>query len=275
MEIKETGIKRFADYEEALKALQGHFKANDIEKHPDSMINFFFRKAATKYMDNYHKARISKNHEEKIRRYVLTSFRKYYGEWVNLYDFNLKKGQFQTNFRSIYKTENGRLYGSLPGSTHDHVFYTAHCFERYRARSFCFDIYKMPILAFKRVRNMDPTAADLLKFLVLKSEEYCIANNFFYLNVRSGVVVFEILSGGLLIAKTFLAPEMDLPKIGWVHFPHAYFKMDLTDNTQKFCEEKGGDPEPIKGPTFSEEDIPYSECIEDMNRQAKWQFFDL
>jgi hypothetical protein len=275
MEINETGIKRFLNEDEALEALKGHFKAERIEKHPDAMLNLFFREAGEKYLENYNKQKISKSVEEKIRAYVLKKLRRYYGEWANIYDFTIKKALFQTNFQSIYKTENGRLYGSYPGTIHDHVFYTAHAFEQYKARSFCFDIYKMVCLAFRRIRNTEPTAADIMKFLVLNSNEYCIQDNFFYVNVLSGVVVFEKLSGGLVIAKTFLAPEMKFPKKGWILDVTTSFRLDLTDSMKKFFKENEDDSTPIKEPVFTEMDINYADCVKIMKHQSMSQVFDV
>lgn len=275
MEIKESGIKRFRDHEEALSALKGHFKAEALEKHPDAMLSMLFREAGKKFLDNYHKKKISKSVEEKIKTHIIERLRRFYGEWVNIYDFDLKKCCFQTNFHSIYKTENGRLYAGSPGTMLDHVFYTAHSFEQFKARSFCFNIYEMVKLAFKRIRNTEPTAADILKFLILNSDEYCIKDNFIYINVMIGVVVFEKLSGGLLIAKTFLAPEMDFPKKGWFQDTLSGFRLDLTDSMNTFQEERGYQPIPVKEPNFYGDDIPYADCVRMMARQMSSQFFDI
>lgn len=250
------GIQYFEDYDEALKALNAHFKTVSIEKHPDAMIRFLIERSFKKHLKNYHKAKISQKVESQCRDYAIKEMRRYYGEWVNLYDFDLKRGKFRTNFESIYKTEYGRLYGNNPGSVHDHVFYTSHCFEQYQDRGKCYETYPLLVLAYKRMRNTQPTPADILRFQALNAFEYCNTSGFMYVNVNNGVLVYEKLSGGILIAKTFLLPDMEFPKKGWFQTV-AGLLLDTTDLTQKAC--KLFPKFQIEKPVFPSVDLEY-EC---------------
>lgn len=250
------GIQYFEDNEDALQALNIHFKTVSLEKHPGAMIRLLIDRSFEKYLKNYNKAKISQKVEGQCRDYLVKEMRRYYGEWVNLYDFDLKHGRFRTNFESIYKTEYGRLYGNNPGSVHDHVFYTSHSFEQYKDRGKCYETYPLLVLAYKRFRKTTPTPADILRFMALNAFEYCRTNEFIYVNVGNGVLVFEKLSGGILIAKTFLLPDMDFPKKGWFR-AIAGLLLDTTELTQRACELFP--TLQIEKPVFSNKDLDY-EC---------------
>jgi hypothetical protein len=74
-------------------------------------------------------------------------------------------------------------------------------------------------------------------------------------NVRSGVLVFEKLSRGILIAKTFLLPDMDYPKKGWVASGGLGLNLDMTDETKAYC--KGLEHKDIGKPEFMFKDLQY------------------
>ena len=249
-------IKYFTSNEEATEALSKHFKTLSLEKHPTAMIRLIIRRATETVLKNYRKEKISKNVEDKFRDHIISELRRYYGEWANIYDFSMKKMGFRSNFDFIFKTPWGRLYGSNPGSIHDHVFYTSHCFDQYQERSDCYELFPLLVLAYKRIRNTKPTPADILRFLLLFADEYCWNKNFIYVNTRNGVVVFEKLSGGIIIAKTFLLPDMDYPQTGWFKTTALGFNLDTTDLGKELCSKFP--PMPINEPTFIAEEVPYN-----------------
>lgn len=211
---KEKALGLFKSTDEILNILNKHFKTVQAEKYPSAIFDFLIQEATQKYSQNYHKKRPSKKFIEKIRKEIIYQLRRRYGEWVNIYDFGLK-GEFFSNFEGVFKTEYGRLYGTQPGNLLDHLFFTSHCFEQFRDR-FPMEMFKMVILAFKRIRKTEPTAADILKYLTLTAVQFCETENFIYANIAAGVLVLEKLPDSLLIAKTVLLPEMDYPKkYGW------------------------------------------------------------
>jgi hypothetical protein len=265
MEIKETGIKHFTTFDEMFQALKGHFKALTLEKHPTAMIRLIQDNVYKKVFKNHHGAKLSKSIEAKYRDGMVSEFRRYYGEWINVYDLNIKKGIFKVNFETAFKTDLGRLYGSNPGSIHDHVFYTAHSFEQFRDRSDCYKALPLLVLAYKRIRNTDPTPADILKFLALNAFQYCQVKNSLYVNVNCGVLVFERLSGGILIGKTFLLPDMDFPKEGWYVSKASGMHLDTTDWAIEVCKEFG--TKAINSPTFFKVDEDYSIYVKTMKEQ--------
>jgi hypothetical protein len=72
--------------------------------------------------------------------------------------------------------------------------------------------------------------------MTLNAGQFCAYNNFIYANVRNGVLVFERLSRGILIAKTFLLPEMDFPKKGWYETTAFGLCLDTTDYAKECCQ---------------------------------------
>jgi len=260
METSEIGLTRFNDEGEMLKALRCHFKAVLLEKYPQIMLQTIVERCFDRTFKNYHKDKISKSMAAKFQQDMLEEFRSFYGEWVNICDVNIKKRKFHSNFYTIIKTEHGRLYGNNPGSLHDHLFYTTHCFEQFRDRFNCFKTYPLMVLAFKRVRGANPTPADMLRFMALTSGDYCRVKNFLYVNVHCGVLVLEVLSGGILIAKTFLLPHMDYPKEGW--FRTKNLILDPID-----WEVDRGDT-PIDKPKFSLEDAEFGHYVYIMQKRG-------
>jgi hypothetical protein len=265
--MENTNVKYFESFEGALQALNKHFKTVSIEKHPNAMIKLLMDKSTEKIFKNYHSHKISKRMEAKFRDSLIQDLRKFYGEWVNVYDLNIKKGKFHSNFEAVYKTEFGRLYGNAPGSIQDHVFYTSHCFEQYKDRGNCYKTFPLLLLAYKRIRNTTPTPADILRFTTLNADQFCWTDKFIYVNVRNGVLVFEKLSGGILIAKTFLLPDMDFPKTGWVESWGMGLNLDSTDRAVEACKKLRKFP--INKPFFANCDLGYNDYVKTMQEQLK------
>jgi len=260
VEINETGIEHFETVEEIIEALNGHFKTVSAEKHPQAMINFIMRKAADKTLKNYNKKnKVSVSTENRLRNNIIQELRKFYGEWANIYGFSIKAATYRTNFDLIFKTEFGRLYGASPGTIHDHIFFTSHCFEQHKLRGDCFKQFPLLVLAYKRIMKTDPTSADLLRFITINSCEFCFERNFIYVNVLRGILVFEKLSQGVLIAKTYLLPDMDFPKKGWFHSRSSGFNLDLTDEGKEIANHFK--KVPIEKPNFTLTECDYAEYV--------------
>ena len=271
--MENTIVKYFESFEDAKQALNLHFKTVSIEKHPRAMINFLMDRVTEKIFKDYHSPRISKKVEGEYRDSLIADLRKHYGEWVNIYDMDLKKGKFHSNFEAVFKTEYGRLYGNSPGSIQDHVFYTSHCFEQYKDRGNCYRTFPLLLLAYKRVRNTSPTPADILRFTTLNADQFCWTDKFIYVNVRNGVLVFEKLSGGILIAKTFLLPDMDYPKYRWVESWGMGLNLDSTDKAIESC--KKLKKFPIEKPFFANCDLDYSSYVKTMDEQLRSMGLDI
>ena len=249
-------------------ALKRHFRSAVLEKHPKVMLNELLDRAMKKSFKNYTKNRITQAALRKFLDEAVKDFRRFYGEWVNIYDFDIRTGKFRTNFQAIYKTELGRLYGSFPGSIHDHIFYTAHCFEQFRDRSDCYKAFPLLVLAYKRTRNAYPTPADILRFMILNACEYNFADNFIYVNTQNGVLVLEKLSGGIMIAKTFLLPDMTFPKKGWFYSDYGAMTIDPTDSSRKTLAEKNKVTY-IEKPHFTVKECDYANYVAIMELQVR------
>ena len=192
----------YTNVEEVLKDLNANFRTVCLEKYKEYTIKSTARAACQRYLKNYHRPKLSKGVLDKIRDYMIVELRKGYGEWMNIYDFDAD-GTFITNFETAYKTEWGRLYGNYPGTIHDHVFYTAHAFEKFKEK-IGEGRFDMLILAFKRTRNTTPTAADIFKFCLLNSQVFLELHKFIYANIGPGVAILEKFPKGILVVKTFL-----------------------------------------------------------------------
>jgi len=271
--MESTTVKYFEGFEDAVQALNRYFKTISVEKHPKAMIKFLMGQTADKILKDYHSPKISKGMEIEFRENLIKDLRKYYGEWVNVYDLDLKKGRFHSNFEAVFKTEKGRLYGNSPGSIQDHVFYTAHCFEQYKDRGDCYNVFPLLLLAYKRVRNTYPTPADMLRFTTLNADQFCWTEKFIYVNVRNGVLVFEKLPEGILIAKTFLLPDMDFPKTGWVESWGMGLNLDSTDQAVEAC--KKLKKFPIQEPFFAKCDLDYNAYVKTMQEQLRSMGLDI
>jgi hypothetical protein len=228
---------------------------------------------AEKILKEYHSPKISKKVEAVFRDSLINDLRRFYGEWVNVYDMDLKKGKFHSNFEAVFKTEHGRLYGNTPGSIQDHVFYTSHCFEQYKERGDCYKLFPLLLLAYKRVRNTTPTPADMLRFTTLNADQFCHTEKFIYVNVRNGVLVFEKLSNGILIAKTFLLPDMEFPKYGWVESWGLGLNLDSTDKAVEVCKELKQFS--IQKPFFANCDLDYDAYVKTMQEQVRSMGLDI
>jgi hypothetical protein len=271
--MENTSIKYFKTFEEVVQTLNLHFKTVSAEKHPHAMIKFLLDQTANKILKDYHSSKISKKVEAVFRDSLISDLRKHYGEWVNIYDLNLKKGKFHSNFEAVFKTEYGRLYGNSPGSIQDHVFYTSHCFEQYKDRGDCYKIFPLLLLVYKRIRNTFPTPADVLRFTTLNADQFCWTDKFIFVNVRNGVLVFEKLPGGILIAKTFLLPDMDFPKNGWVESWGMGLNLDSTDRAVEAC--KKLKKFPIEKPFFAQCDLEYQSYVKTMQEQLRSMGLDI
>ena len=268
MEIKETGISHFKSVEEITTALNSHFKTISAEKHPQAMLRFIISNAADKTLKNVYKnkSKISIAVQDRFKDGIIMELRRYYGEWANIYNFNLKRAVFRSNFDLIFKTEFGRLYGNSPGTIHDHVFYTSHCFEQHALRGDCYKFFPLLTLAYKRIKNTTPTSADILRFIAVNASEFCEDRQFMYVNVDHGVLVFEKLSRGILIAKTFLLPDMDFPKKGWITSRCYGFMLDRTDDGREI--QNKYIQVPIEKPEFFRSEWNYSEYVKILNQPA-------
>ena len=214
-------FKAYKDTEEVVADLNKHFKTVVLEKYPDIMFEVCFERAFLKESKNSNLGRhkISDNARKRIIDYTIKELHSYYGEWVKLYNLD-RKFRGHANFRTVYKTEFGRLYGNQPGTFLDHLFYTAHSFEKFKERSNeeCFKYLK---LAFQKILYTNPNSADYLRILTNNAYEFCETDHFIYVNIAYGILVIEKITDVLYIVKTFLTPEMDYPKENWfsVHYP--------------------------------------------------------
>ena len=173
-------ILHFKDAEEALSALNSHFKTATLEKHYKAILSFSEGEATRKVLKHIH-GRISKRAENRIRDSVIKQLRDHYGCWINIYDWG-REGYF-TNFDCTYKTQYGRLYGHKPRTIFDHVFYTTHCFEQFAARTEGYP-FGLLELAFKNIRNTSPIKADILRFLTtMTSDEFCDTSESLYVKI--------------------------------------------------------------------------------------------
>jgi hypothetical protein len=217
-------ILHYRNTEEILKDLNNHFKTVSLEKHYSAILSFTEEEAIKKVLRNTH-GKVGKRAENRVRDAFIAKLRSHYGSWINIYDF--KSGRYSTNFDCTYKTTFGRLYGYQPRSIFDHVFYTTHCFEQFDARTEDYP-FGLIELAFRNVRNTTPTKADILRFLILTAFQYCETDNSLYFNIGIGIVVFDKLFPGILIAKTFLLPDMTYPQVGWRETNIGSFILDQT-----------------------------------------------
>jgi hypothetical protein len=206
-------VKSYQNDEEVIADLNKHFKTVLLEQYPEAISAMCLDKALEKEFKNKGTIKISEKSRKRIIDHMLKELRSNYGEWINVYNFD-KKFRGYSNFKVVYKTDLGRLYGSLHGTYLDHLFYTSHCFERFRDR-YNKDLFKNMNLAFKQVKFTTPNPADYLRFLVMNSFKFCETDQFIYIDVMCGILVVEKLSENLFIAKTFLTYNMFYPKYNW------------------------------------------------------------
>jgi hypothetical protein len=200
--------------EDILGLLNKHFKTAVLERYPEAMMMTFVENAWNVVLGkDYKKERVSKAARERIRDNILQQLRTYYGKWITVVNFD-KKFRFRTNFEYVYKTEHGRLYGNPPNTAFSNLFFTSHSLEQFEERV-PLEKYKDFSTAYKRVHGTAPTAADIIPFFVMCCFQYAVHKNFIYLNVNYGILVLEVLSQHVCIAKTFLSPDMNIPLMSW------------------------------------------------------------
>lgn len=217
----------YEDNKDILKDLNKHFKTAVLERYPQAMLDHYIKTAIDKEFKNKPKtSKISDSTRKRLINHLLKELKTHYGEWANIYNFD-RKFRCYSNFELIYKTEFGRLYGSYPGTYQDHLFYTAHCFEQFRER-YNEEYFKFFKLAFQRVKLTDPNPADYLRTMAIVATEYCETTQFIYVNVWFGVLVVEKITEKVLVAKTFLTPEMDYPKENWKDTPLMGSMLSIT-----------------------------------------------
>jgi hypothetical protein len=249
-----TNFKPYQDSDEVIADLNKHFKTIALEKYPQAVLNYSLEEAFHKEFKNRTPEKISDNSRKRIIYYVLKELQSHYGEWVNLYNFD-RKFRGHTNFEMIYKTEFGRLYGNRPGTFLDHLFYTAHSFEKFKER-YSTENFKYLRMAFQKLFFTDPNSADYLRVLTLNSYDFCETEQFIYVNVHYGILVVEKINDTVLVVKTYLCPEMDYPKTNWFrcHFPASM----LNGYRNQIWETDP--PEPIQHTINSMGQIPYNVC---------------
>jgi hypothetical protein len=249
-----TDFKSYQNTEEVVTDLNKYFKTVILEKYPDIMFEVCLERAFLKESKNSNlgKQKISDNARKRIIDYTIKELHSYYGEWVNLYNLD-RKFRGHANFQTVYKTEFGRLYGNQPGTFLDHLFYTAHSFEKFKER-YNEECFKNLKLAFQRILCTNPNPADYLRVLTHNAYEYCETDYFIYVNLSYGVLVIEKITNVLLIVKTFLTPDMDYPRENWysVYYPASM----LTGIRKEILENHP--PEKIEKISIADEEIPFS-----------------
>lgn len=207
---------RKKDREMVLESLNKHFKTFAAEKYPTAVLEFYFTEGIKKFVGEKPFRSIGKRKRKKVVEYVLKKLRAHYGKYINILSFD-KKGRYVTNFDYVFKTEYGRLYGYDPYTNMSLTFLTTHSLERFEERV-PEDNYRDFITIFKQYFGVEPTAADVLKYLMLVAVEMGITKDCFYVNFVHGVAVIEPLPNGIFIVKTVLTPEMVNRKIDWFVF---------------------------------------------------------
>lgn len=211
--------EREKDLELIKKLLNSNFKATEIERYPMITLDFW----VNEFLDKYHnkkKKKVSANTQKKVHKAVLNQLRRMYGPWVTVRIKNSKKWVWDTNLGQVYKTHNGRIYGT---PFYDDIFITSHAIERWEERSIS-EKWKHFDKVHKKRYFVLPSSLDKVLFLIVFPLQVGISNQYpfyRYLNVNGGVFVVEILEG-IMIVKTFLKYHMGLPPMTW-------YEIDLSD----------------------------------------------
>lgn len=205
--------------------LNSNFKAIEVERYPNATLGFMINE----YLDKYHgdrQKRISLNTQKKVHKAVYERLRKMYGPWVTVRIKNAKKWVWDTNLGQVYKTENGRIYGT---SIYDDLFITSHALERWEERV---DIKLWAHFDREHLRrfNIKPSALDRVMFLFETAIQIGIYNedpHTRYLNVNGGIFVIQILKG-IMIVKTFLKYDMFMPPLIWYGIESGTWLTDIS-----------------------------------------------
>jgi hypothetical protein len=154
----------------------------------------------------------------KIHDMVLKQMHTRYGPLVNIKIISTKKWGWATNLKKVYKTENGRLFGTY---IYDDFFFTSHCVDRWEERINP-ERFKYFCQFFKLRYHTKATSLDTLIFTTQTPHQIGLKRDqpsFRYLNMNQGSLVIEILEG-ICIAKTFLSIEMAKKDKGIVWFEY-------------------------------------------------------
>jgi hypothetical protein len=210
---KEKNRKEREEYLEAIKSLlNANFKATEVERYPLATLEFWI----SEYIDKFHddrKKRISLKTQKKVHSAVVKKLRKMYGPWVTVRIRNPKKWGWDTNLGQVYKTENGRIYGT---PLYDDLFITSHAIERWEERS-SLDHWRHFDRAHMQKYHIAPSGLDRILFLFETAIQIGISNQvplYRYLSVNGGVFVIEIFEG-IMVVKTFLKYDMSIPPMIW------------------------------------------------------------
>lgn len=223
---KEERRKEREEYLEAIKnLLNANFKAAEIERHPLATLEFWI----SEYVKKFHgdsKKRIGLKTQKRVHKAVVQKLRKMYGPWVTVRIRNSKRWGWDTNLGQVYKTENGRIYGT---PIYDDLFITSHAIERWEERSNP-DHWKHFDRAHKQRFHINPSGLDRILFLFESTLQVGISNTspmYRYLNVNGGVFVIEILEG-IMVVKTFLKYNMSIPPMTWYGIEAGKWLTEMT-----------------------------------------------
>jgi hypothetical protein len=254
-------INHYRNQKDALEDLNRNFKATNVSA-TTYILSDLCRQATEKYLKNYNKERLTKGVSDSIRDDLIQRLQRRYGPWINVYDFQID-GRFHTNFDTTFRTDYGWIYGNFPGTVLDHLFFSTHCFDHFaeRTQSISFSLLR---LALKRLRKTIPTQADFLPILTLLADEFCETEEFIYVNIQVGILVIKKWQGALLVAVTYLSPEMNFPHRDWYRTNRKGQALNRID--QDPAEIKT----PIRGPTFSTEELPYALYTKTIETQEKF-----
>lgn len=237
-------------YQNVLSMLGAHFKTAKLEKYENAILNTFFNEGLKKHQKG---AKVGAHAMGRVQKYMIEKTRLRYGPYVNILR---RKCEFLCNFNLIYKTEFGRLYQS---SNIPDLFITTHALDRYNDRLPDFskiDIAAMMDLEFKQKWGTRPTAYDNMERLLLGASEYGIPTNqadTLIINLLFGYLVLDVFEK-FSVAKTFLLPNMDIPRCEW---------FIRTDGIKAVDASILEDSEPIEGPmTIRYVDGQWEACMD-------------
>jgi len=195
------------DAETTLKLLNSNFRTFSVEKYPEATMNSLITMAAEKILGkNFMGYKIGLKKQYRIHDIVLKQMRVRYGHLINIKILNEKKWGWATNLNRVYKTEQGRLFGTY---IYDDLFFTSHSLDRWEER--VNPAYYKFFAQFFRLRfHTDPTSLDLLMFNMQLPHQIGLKRSqpsYRFLNMNGGYIVIEVLDG-ICIAKTFISSEM-------------------------------------------------------------------
>lgn len=220
--------EEFKAHREAVKALlNSNFRATEVEQHVVATMNFLIQDYVKKFQKGNPQKKLGVKAQKKIHTIVLNRLRAMYGKWITVRIVNEKKWGWDTNLGQVYKTENGRIYGT---DLYEDLFITTHALDRWEERN-TLDNWENYDKGFKIKYHADPTALDRTLFLLKTAYQIgiCNENPFYrYLNVNGGVFVIEILEG-IMVIKTFLNYNMRMPPMTW----YSSFDDDLFLKTEQ------------------------------------------